>query len=516
LTTEVIGVRVKRLRVLALVVVGTAALCPSAIAVTGGFCEVAPGDAGSAASAASPPEGFSGLPAPPVTAAAPAIAAAAPGSFVLQGHTPLLNRGMNAGLAIHETDVAGVRKTYAYVGSRTDGSHANAGVLVVDVTTPSSPTVVSQIGRPNEGNPGETSRELRVWPEQNLLIVLNFACSSTQRCTSASVAASVRFYDIAGANAAAPKLVSTYRPSSTPHEFFLWDDPARAGRAILYLSLFRNSPSMLVTDISGARSGTFTEWRRLSLSVPSSTSGSAALHSLSVSVDGRRAYLADYGGGFMVADTSQVAAAVANPAVTLITPVDKRLRPLRSPGTHSALKLPGANVALVTEETYSPCPWGWAYTVNLTSETAPVLLATYQTLPYNDLGFCGTAPSPAATKTAHNPTLTRKVALISWHSRGLQAVSLEYPGHPQQLAEFVPTPEASVATEDELTPGSTPTENVAMWSTPIISRGLIYVVDVRNGLYVLRYSGPLQEEIAGRAFLEGNSNLGDAAALQSA
>ena len=56
-----------------------------------------------------------------------------------------------------------------------------------------------------------------------------------------------------------------------------------------------------------------------------------------------------------------------------------------------------------------------------------------------------------------------------------------------------------------------------MWSYPIVSNGLIYVVDIRNGLYVLRYTGPraLAEEVAGIGFLEGNSNLGDAARLET-
>ena len=31
---------------------------------------------------------------------------------------------------------------------------------------------------------------------------------------------------------------------------------------------------------------------------------------------------------------------------------------------------------------------------------------------------------------------------------------------------------------------------VVLWSYPIIKDGLIYVIDVRNGLFVLRYSGP--------------------------
>ena len=53
-----------------------------------------------------------------------------------------------------------------------------------------------------------------------------------------------------------------------------------------------------------------------------------------------------------------------------------------------------------------------------------------------------------------------------------------------------------------------------MWSYPIIKGGLIYVIDIRNGLYILRYSGPHADEINNVKFLEGNSDLGDAAALE--
>jgi hypothetical protein len=51
---------------------------------------------------------------------------------------------------------------------------------------------------------------------------------------------------------------------------------------------------------------------------------------------------------------------------------------------------------------------------------------------------------------------------------------------------------------------------VVMWSFPIIKDGLIYVVDIRNGLLVLRYAGPHADEVDPIRFLEGNSNLGDA------
>jgi hypothetical protein len=46
-----------------------------------------------------------------------------------------------------------------------------------------------------------------------------------------------------------------------------------------------------------------------------------------------------------------------------------------------------------------------------------------------------------------------------------------------------------------------------MWSFPIISDGLIYVTDIRNGLYILRYTGRRHESIDKIDFLEGNSNL---------
>ena len=57
-----------------------------------------------------------------------------------------------------------------------------------------------------------------------------------------------------------------------------------------------------------------------------------------------------------------------------------------------------------------------------------------------------------------------------------------------------------------------PNKNV-MWSFPIIRNGLVYAVDVRNGLFVLRYTGPRADEVARIGFLERNSDLGDARRL---
>jgi hypothetical protein len=45
----------------------------------------------------------------------------------------------------------------------------------------------------------------------------------------------------------------------------------------------------------------------------------------------------------------------------------------------------------------------------------------------------------------------------------------------------------------------------AMWSYPVVQNGLIYVVDIDLGLYILRYTGPHAAEVSKAAYVEGNS-----------
>ena len=447
---------------------------------------------------------------------------ATPGSLEQVGHSPLLNRGMNAALA--------VRGDYAYVGNRTDGTHVNPGVLVVDVSDPAQPQVVHEIGPPFEGNPGESSRELRIWPEQELLLVLNHGCSELiHRCAGGNtVRSNIRFYDISGENAAHPQLVSTYLPSRSrpqvPHEFFLWDDPARPGRALLYWTnpSASDKGELIVTDISGAREGRFAELSEFKVTIPANGRDNR-LHSLGISNDGTRGYLAHLGGGFMVVDTSDFANAAPTPRVRLITPVERRVH-WGDPGAHSAVKLFGRPFALTTDEVYGKlggvlaahgCPWGWVRTINIGNESRPRVVGEYRVAPHNFDDYCEGVPPDQenlSSQSAHNPTLTQNLLLVTWHSRGFQLVSTENPNKPRQLAQFMPTPLPAVQTEDPAL--SSGRDKVVMWSYPIVKDGLIYLVDIRNGLYILRYSGPCQEELDGVGFLEGNSNLGDALSLE--
>src|ERR671915_484785 len=150
------------------------------------------------------------------------------GSLEQVGHEPLMNRGMNAAIAIHGD--------YAYIGSRTDGGHEgmpHGGVMVVDISDPSDPAL---LGPPFDAKPGESSRELRVWKSQDILIVLNTNCGAgptLHHCsTTVEESRNFRFYDISGRNAERPRLITQMEEHT--HEFFLWEDPNNRGRALMF------------------------------------------------------------------------------------------------------------------------------------------------------------------------------------------------------------------------------------------------------------------------------------------
>jgi hypothetical protein len=455
-------------------------------------------------------------------AALPAPSPAMPGRFELLGHEPLMNRGMNAAIAVHGN--------YVYVGYRSDGTHLNSGVMVVDASNPKAPKVVHQIGPPEEGNIAESSRELRVLPQQQLLLVLNHGCSELiHRCVNIANSgislanANIRFYDIAGANAANPKLVATYVPSvetepQIPHEFFIWSDPQRPGRVLLYETRPSGSGTALfVVDISHARENKFEEIGFWAGEI-SDPDADVRLHSLTLSGDGRRAYVAYLGGGFIVADTSDFADNKPKPDIRQLTPGEKRVH-WGDPGAHSAIQIPGRpQWAMTTDEVYGKlggvlaghgCPWGWVRFIDIADPAAPRVASQYR-LPSNDPAICGSVGADRdnfSSFSSHNPTLTPHLAFVTWHSAGLQAIDITDPEHPTGAAQYLPDPLPLVDTEDPAL--SSGTDKVVMWSFPIVQNGLIYAIDIRNGLYILRYHGPHEDEVSQVGFLDGNSNSGD-------
>jgi hypothetical protein len=460
----------------------------------------------------------------------PATADAQLGSLRQVGHEPLMDRGMNAALAVHGN--------YAYVGSRTDGGHEgmpHGGIMVVDISEPSDPNLVAG---PLDAAAGESSRELRVWRSQDILIVLNTNCGvgdTLHHCTQPSIS-NFRFYDISGENATDPQLLRQFNVDT--HEFFLWQDPEDPDRALIFAG--NASPNQDCVPRGGSLSCPFSVWdispvadggapvtlysgphtytrvpADLTLPVEIPTGG---LHSLSISNDGSRAYFALLTGGFAVVNVSDFAEGAANPQPQKITLNEARPH-WDGPGAHSAIKLWGRDWAWVSDEVYGTatgadhgCPWGWARMIDISDPTHPTVEADYR-LPENDPSTCEDWNPAHTSYSAHNPTLTPHIAFTTWHSGGFQAVSLADPEDPTQLAEFFPKPLDEVMLEDPRLSSDPDTgrhEKVVMWSYPIIRKGFIYVIDLRNGLYVLKYKGTFESEVKRIRFLEGNSNQGDA------
>lgn len=491
-------------------------------------------------------------------------------NFALVGHNSLFDRGMNAALAIFDH--------YVYVGNRTDGSstcgigdprrdvdpnscpHPHPGILVVDVADPAAPTVVGEIGPPYAGLVGITTRELRVWPDKKLLLVMTFRCSSViHTCppgNDTTFPFDIKFFDLS--DPVHPAFLSSYIPTSQagtqvkPHEMYLWVDPKNANRALLWLSTPSTSvnparPNLMIVDISQVPAGgPVTEvaegnWNQLfpGAANPANYDFDLSLHSMTPSVDGTRTYLAYLRGGFLVLDTSKVAAnqvpvgQVESLNDDLLTPIDKRVTwgagnqcaghtAVGCAESHSAVPLPGRPFALTIDEVYGTFtvssfgwPWGWARLINVAQPGQPRLMEEYKIF-QNTAAFQGSPEDDAQTEqftsySSHNPTLTRNLALIAWHSGGLQAVDITDPGSPVQAGWFSPAPLSAVANEDPAL--SRGPNKVVIWSFPIVRDGLIYVIDIRNGLYILRYTGAHADEVTALRFLEGNSNLGDALRL---
>jgi len=203
----------------------------------------------------------------------------------------------------------------------------------------------------------------------------------------------------------------------------------------------------------------------------------------------------------------------------------------------------GRRLALTTDEVYATfpfeafgCRWGWMRLIDVSDTAHPVITGEYL-IDQEKLSFCGTTlDTPIAEQfrsfSSHNPTVLPNLAFIDWHSGGVQAIDISDPTNPTQAGFFKPTPIPVVANEDPaLSQGPATTvkqllnpdrkeltspdfqSKVVMWSYPIINNGLIYVIDVRNGLFILKYTGAQAATVSKIRFLVGNSNLGDAAEL---
>lgn len=397
----------------------------------------------------------------------PAAAAAQPATLEEVSHDDFGSRGLNSGLAIAD------HCAFA-------GSYGQGPIEIVDISDPAR----LRGGGTLPARALTTTREVRAVPAKKLLVVLSYALArgGVNR---------IDLYQWTN-DCARPSAVGAYdfgtRP---PHEFYLWQDPGGA-RTLLFVTMFSGGQGDLqVLDVTDP-------------SAPRLAGGWASpvglLHSISLSADGRRAYLSMWTGGLLVADASQFTSGRANPQLALLTPVAARL-PAPAGGTvHSAVQVPGRDLLVVTDERYGAgCPGGPARLVDISNPAQPRAVSSMAAAE-NDPATCQNSPS--GTYTSHNPTPTADLALVTWYSSGLQVFDVSDAAHPQRLVEF--RPQASQPGQRVAQLGAT---LPMTWSYPIVRDGLVYVDDIDEGLYVLRYGGPHQDELDQLTFSEGNSSL---------
>jgi hypothetical protein len=446
---------------------------------------------------------------PQTTVGSPSVPGTAKG-FQVVGHTDLGNRGMNSPLA-----VAG---RCAYVGDRSYAAtpRKGAGIAIVDITRSSAPTRVGTIA----ARPDTTQRELRADLGLGLLVVLDYSPYIGSDLTGGRSYSGndLQVYDISK-DCRRPRLLSTYDFGvRAPHEFFLWKDPKHAGRVLAYVTTTIYGPDLNVLDLTDPTKPALRavyeapqqEASGLSDTVPlgnpTAAQPASYIHSIAVSDDGTRAYVGGWDYGTYVLDTSGLSDPKRLPVLKPmgLTPLDY------GANVHGTVPVPGHATGVMVQEEYAAagrsCPFGWLRLADLSDPTKLTLKGAYR-LPEND---CAKAQAANGTFTAHNQTTFPSVTLLTWYSGGLRAVDTTNPNRPIETGVFVPkaTQDAPLERDNRLFfAGSKVAKRTgAMWSYPVVQNGLVYVVDIDLGLYVLRYTGKHAAEVARAAFVEGNSS----------
>lgn len=394
-----------------------------------------------------------------------------------------------------------------YIGNRRATGPDAGGMLVLDAA---SLAIVNELAKV----PGSSQQEHRTVDDLNLLVVEGFNSVGSVGINILQV------WDTTDCRA--PVLRSTFDyGAGRPHEFFLWRDPFNLSRVLIYQTISGQNvagaehPNLRVIDVSDKDNPQLVATFDLrDFGVPRNTEPTFdenvccqdnGLHSLSVSDDGTRVYLAQQDAGFLILDSTPLAdmvtAALCNPDHTGANPCLKMVNPdpagrldFRPPGpgrTHSAVKVPGKDLVVLTHEFFrsTECPWGWVRIVDVRFEPLPKQISTFL-LHENLEENCGTVgPIAIATGsdfTSHNPIPLKNLLLVSWRGLGTRAIDISNPFMPHEVGFYFP--QTAVGADGNRV-------RIHMASYPVIKDGLIYVLDRFNGLFVLEYRGPFREEV---------------------
>lgn len=253
-------------------------------------------------------------------------------------------------------------------------------------------------------------------------------------------------------------------------------------------------------------------------------------HSMTVNPEGTRIFVANLHAGFFILDSSNLAdEAKARSCVPDTVTADvgtnrnpnlclRKLNPDPNarvdwhppyPGfTAAAVQIPGRPYVLVGDvrNGTTTCPWSWYRIVDITSEADPALVPNSDMLlSENKLESCrsGAAGDPKHLRdfSAFDVTAFRNLGFFTWHSGGLRVWDYANPSAPREVGIFVPKPVEKVQFPFRDSP------DVWVWGQPILKDGLIYFIDIRNGLFTVEYRGPRRAELPRRGIYTSDMTI---------
>jgi hypothetical protein len=354
---------------------------------------------------------------------------------------------------------------FAYVGSW--GGSAQCPVLgarVFDVRDPTQPTLIGSAA----AYPGTTAEHLQVvrYDAQTILFV------GIQRCVaSGGASGGLAIWDVTDPfNPAELSFFSIGRAPRGVHEFTVRQ---QGNRWLAYLAVPNSevgdgSGDLRIVDVTDPRQPfALVDWgAKRDAGLPVGTGAQCApacrgqvpqafLHSVTLSADGRTAYLAYWDLGMLMLDVSE--------------PLAPRLlgrfaEPQAAEGnTHSVSLAHNGRLALVADETFGP-PWGRLRLVDVQDPSNPVQVGTFDS-PDSAAGTRG----EQYAYTIHNPLVDDRDpnrAYLAWYADGVRLIDDSDASHPIELSAWLPPHDGEI------------------WNVAFMG-DLLLASDINNGLYVL-------------------------------
>jgi len=244
-------------------------------------------------------------------------------NFEVVGHDMIPNpndirpRGRNGGIAIQDDClyVANRLTRRSGTGAHFGNTELPPEIAIIDIADPKQPRTVGHFSTIL----GSNNREIRTIQERNTLIVLNVGTVDN-----------LAIYDVT--NCRSPVLTRTIDfGADEGHEFFVWRDPNNLRRFLIYVSHSGVEPGLRVYEVMSPPHGTvnnvpvatFTLAPAVPRNEPTDpdryrddhfvftnkpTSQTNSLHSMSVSENGKRVYMANSQAGYFILDSSRLAA----------------------------------------------------------------------------------------------------------------------------------------------------------------------------------------------------------------